>query len=348
MSVPRERSASSAAPPLRPGPELPYPSGWFALASGAELRPGAILTRRLAGDEYVLFRDEEGLPAAVGAYCPHLGAHMGRGGCVEAGTVVCPFHGFRFDRTGACVATGYGTRPPKDARVRSLPVVESGGWVFAWWHHAGAAPTWTPPVLSEEGWTPLHPHALELRTHPQETTENSVDLGHFPRVHGYRDVVYGGIAIDGPHLQTRYAFTRPGWFPGFGAGLRVEIEVHVWGLGFSYVDVTLPKLELETRQFVLPTAIAPGWTELRLAMTLRRTPRTRGLVAHVPGWILDRVIAPMATRHYVGDVLQDRAIWENKIHLARPRLAEGDGPIGRYRRWCRQFYPTPAQARAAS
>ena len=42
-------------------------------------------------------------------------------------------------------------------------------------------------------------------------------------------------------------------------------------------------------------------------------------------------------------MLQDRAIWENKIWLPVPALAEGDGPIGRYRQWARQFYDRPVQ-----
>ena len=141
---------------------------------------------------------------------------------------------------------------------------ESGGWVFAWYHGSDAPPSWTPPVLDESGWTPLHFHRVELRTHPQETTENSVDVGHFSLVHGYRDIEMHRFEVKGPHLHTRYSFTRPGGLPGFGKHLRVEISVHVWGLGLSYVDVTLPKLGLLTRQFVLPTEIAPRKTELRL------------------------------------------------------------------------------------
>jgi hypothetical protein len=41
------------------------------------------------------------------------------------------------------------------------------------------------------------------------------------------------------------------------------------------------------------------------------------------------------------DLLQDFPVWENKAYLERPRLAEGDGPIMRYRRWARQFYTLP-------
>ena len=35
---------------------------------------------------------------------------------------------------------------------------------------------------------------------------------------------------------------------------------------------------------------------------------------------------------------QDIAIWENKIHLEKPLLCDGDGPIAQLRKWARQFY----------
>jgi len=43
-------------------------------------------------------------------------------------------------------------------------------------------------------------------------------------------------------------------------------------------------------------------------------------------------------RNYLADVTQDLAIWEHKTYVHPPRLAEGDGPVGRYRTWTRQFY----------
>jgi hypothetical protein len=35
---------------------------------------------------------------------------------------------------------------------------------------------------------------------------------------------------------------------------------------------------------------------------------------------------------------EDIPIWENKVFRPRPVLCDGDGPIGQFRRWCRQFY----------
>jgi hypothetical protein len=35
---------------------------------------------------------------------------------------------------------------------------------------------------------------------------------------------------------------------------------------------------------------------------------------------------------------QDIPIWEHKVMKMRPMLCDGDGPIGLFRRWCKQFY----------
>jgi hypothetical protein len=52
-------------------------------------------------------------------------------------------------------------------------------------------------------------------------------------------------------------------------------------------------------------------------------------------------LAPLVNREMlrtlVHDVNQDRPIWEHRQDLERPRLIDGDGPIGRYRAWAEQF-----------
>ena len=40
----------------------------------------------------------------------------------------------------------------------------------------------------------------------------------------------------------------------------------------------------------------------------------------------------------VVDAKQDFAIWQHKRYVHPPALAQGDGPIGKYRTWAAQFY----------
>ncbi len=38
------------------------------------------------------------------------------------------------------------------------------------------------------------------------------------------------------------------------------------------------------------------------------------------------------------DISQDFVIWQHKRYVQLPILAEGDGPVGKYRQWAKQFY----------
>ncbi len=72
--------------------------------------PGKLVARQWMGQEVVGWRDDTGRICVANAFCPHLGAKLApeTGGTVRDGRLVCPFHGFTYDTTGACVATPSG------------------------------------------------------------------------------------------------------------------------------------------------------------------------------------------------------------------------------------------------
>ena len=321
----------------------PYPDGWYAVAYADELPRGAVVVRPFMGQEIVLFRTASGAVCGVEPYCPHLGAHLGHGGRVEGESLRCPFHGFCFDRSGACVATSYGKRPPK-ARLGVFHVREQSGLVLAHSDATSAAPGWEVPPLDMTGWTPLTRRQWTLRGHPQETTENSVDVGHLAVVHGYRNVTeLAPLETKGPYLTVRYAMDRP-VVPLLPA-LRVEFTIHAHGLGYSLVEVQAPALGLETRQFVLVTPLDEHRVTMRIALCMRALPGRYAAAALTRG-PASRALSAIAMAAFAHDVQQDFAIWSHKRHVSPPVLAEGDGPIGAYRRWTKQFYP-PAASPAA-
>ena len=310
--------------------------GWYAVAFSRELARGAIASVRFMGSEYVVFRGSSGQPAMLAAHCPHLGAHLGIGGRVDGDAIRCPMHGFTFDRDGSCIATGYGTKPPPTCKARSMPVIEHGGVVLAYHGETKEPPAWQPPPPVLDGFTPLRTHTLRgLSTHPQETTENSVDLGHLSVVHGYRNVeIVEPVRAEGPYLTTRYKMERRGLLRGTRPA-EVEFTVHVHGLGYSFVEVDLSSHGLQTRHYVLPTPTDDARIDLRLASCVRAV---SGPLRLVPVRLLDWTIGRLVQRNYLSDVRLDVPIWEHKAYIHPPALAQGDGPVGRYRAWTKQFY----------
>ena len=329
------------AVPLLP----PFPRGWYALAYAWELPPQGIRALKFMGQEIVLFRTRSGQVSAFEAYCPHLGAHFGYGGTVRGECIRCPFHGFQFDVQGNCTFVPYGTRPPPKAKAQVFPTQERNGLILVYYDGENQLPTWDVPELNVDGWSPLLAETWRLRGHPQETTENSVDIGHFSNIHGYTSVeMLRPLLTQGAYLNIEYAMTRA--IGRLGQSVRAEFEIHIHGLGYSLVEAKVPQFDLRYRLFVLATPIDGEEIHLRIALSLYENNSLRKInpiLALVPRALVNQVIARITFKGFKHDVLQDFTIWQNKRYVQPPILAEGDGPVGKYRLWARQFYRAAEQ-----
>ena len=293
------------------------PSGWYAVATSRELRRGRVLGLHRFGRHIAVFRTESGRAAILDGHCPHLGADLGRGK-VAGEHVVCPFHQLRFGADGACGPLPACYSGNAKLAANSWPVIERDGFVLAWFDEHGAAPSFDIPTSELAGYRAMRTTAWTLRTHTQEIGEGSVDLAHLCAVHRYTHAIeQRPIEIDGATLRTSYRITR-----GLVGDIRIAIALH--GLGFSTVDVELGK-RLRQRAWILATPIDRDTTHYRVALAVNRG-------------LLSTMIEPIVWRLFVHDVKLDFPIWENKTYLERPRLLAGDGPIGAFRRWTRQFY----------
>jgi nitrite reductase/ring-hydroxylating ferredoxin subunit len=346
------REVSRYAPRVSPTdlrfPFTPFPDGWYAVGLSRDLPRGSLEALPFLGQEIVLFRTASGRAVAADAHCPHLGAHL-EAGRVEGELLRCSFHGFAFDGEGTCRRVPY-SEPPS-ARLGVRPLRERNGLILVFHDAAGALPGWEVPELDTTGWTELAVHRWRVRTHPQETTENSVDLGHLSVLHGYGRVEMASpLTLDGPNLHVAYRKTRRLRLAGLRLELPVEFDVRVHGLGYSHVDVRAPTVGLHARLLVLPVPVTREAMDLRIAVSIRERSGFRGPglpLRMLPSGIAARLVRSVFLRWGIHDVQQDIPIWESKRYVDPPGLARGDGPIGRYRAWCRQFYPDAAAPRAA-
>ena len=309
------------------------PNGWYAVAASDEIPRGKAVARRYFDRELVVYRTDSGAVRVADAFCPHLGAHLGRVGQVDGEQLRCGFHGLRYDPSGACVSIPSGAPPPRRARLHFWDVRERNGWVLVWFDPFGAPARWEVPPLDEAGWNRPRWRVQEIATTPQETTENSVDFAHFTELHGFVDgSITRPISTRDEFLSTAYCAHRPLGVPGLPKyKLPVFYHVEVWGLGYSQVDVSIPRLGLDLRIFVLPVPIDEEHIELRLAASTKNAVPLLGL--------LTRRIA-----HHIlcSEVDQDLDIWNYKAYIETPALMKGDGPVAEYRRWAQQFYPEPS------
>ncbi|MFE6775082.1 aromatic ring-hydroxylating dioxygenase subunit alpha [Streptomyces sp. NPDC057702] len=333
------RPLGQAVEEVRARTARPTPDGWFAVASSAEVRPGRVVTRRLAGQDVVLYRTASGRLRAVRPFCPHLGAHLGHGGRVHGENLVCPFHHFEFDPEGTCVATGYGTPPPR-ARLGTLEHREIAGLVFVWRHGRGEGPSWEIKAPPMEGFRPPHCTVRTVVAHPQDFMENVVDTGHFTYVHKIVAETVDGPHFDGPRIEALYRLGRTTDGTSGLLASSVTMRMMMQGLGVFHSEVRIPRWGLELRGLFCAVPLDQTHMDYRLAVTVRFPHlRHRGAAD-----ALARSLAgPMAWLNAF-DTRRDEAIWANSAYLKHPRLAPGDGPILKFRRWARQFYTeNPAQ-----
>ena len=325
----------------------PFPEGWYFVASRQALSKRKLIQKRWMGREIVAWCDDEGRICVAEAVCPHLGAELGpdAGGRVRNGALVCPFHGFEYDVTGRCIATPFAP-PPQAARLRVFETRSVLDLVFAWWGSGGRPPQWRLPADPPGGtnWGGMDFWTVRFPGHPQETTENAVDLAHLRYAHGYRSVNRAeGMSVDGAYLKSCFDFKRTRSIAGI-ASLEYDVSAvtHVYGLGYSFVEVHERSFDMKARLWVLATPVDGTLIEVVLVGQVReiRAPKRpivgmRFLPARLRTAIMRKIIMAAQRR----DVLQDVAIWSRKRYRTRPYLSRSDGEIGKYRRYSKQFYP---------
>ncbi|MFT3791211.1 MAG: Rieske 2Fe-2S domain-containing protein [Rudaea sp.] len=311
------------------------PFGWFFVGYSEDLAVGAVKALHYFGRDLVLFRTAKGAAGVLDAYCPHLGAHLGIGGCVEGESLRCPFHAWAFRPDGFCSDIPYAKNMPpraqKEPLARSYAVRETNGVIWVWYHPHDIAPTFEVidyAEFNEPGWAAPVKREWRFKSNPQEIAENGVDYAHFQFVHKMAAVPEGETTYDGHLRRSHAAGTREIALPDGSMKMIPSTVTTVQnGAGQKITQLTgVVNLAL----MVLATPVEADDVELRFCFTHRPA---------APGSPED-VAFHRAIEYTCGQtgVEGDIPIWTHKIHRARPFLCDGDGPILRFRRYFEQFY----------
>ena len=150
---------------------------WYVAAFAADVtaRP---LARTVCGEAVVLFRNADGVVAALEDRCVHRGMPLSQGGEVDGDIIRCPYHGLEFDGGGRCRKIPGQVQIPAAARIAAYTTVQRNGLVWIWMGDpakadSGAVPDhfyhddprweWRPIFLEIEcDWTLLNDNLLDL------------------------------------------------------------------------------------------------------------------------------------------------------------------------------------------
>lgn len=316
-----------------------YPDGWFVLCFASELKPKTVKTVPFMGEELVLYRTESGAVRASEPYCPHLGAHLGRGGKIVGETMVCPFHHFAFAADGHCLHTPSGIKPPQ-ARLAHRTVQEWNGLILVWQGPDAPHAIWRLPDLELAGFpSPFRSHH-NAWGNLQNIGENVFDLNHFAPVHGWMNAIGQPPIAEGHQLTAQYTMDV--------LGLAIQMNMKLYGLGLTIVEVTHKRLGVHIILMITPTQISPQQWTLKDFMVLRVERLSR-----FPRWIrntLNRALTAAAYHFwFIPEAKKDLHVWACRNYDAKPKLTVNEGPIMIFRNWAVQFYPShePASERQA-
>lgn len=237
---------------------------WQPACLSSELpeRDGAPLRVRLLCEDLIAFRDSEDGVGLVDAFCPHRRAPLFFGRNEECG-LRCVYHGWKFDRHGACVdmpSEPAGTSLQAKVRLTAYPTAERGGIIWAYmgpkermppepdfeWARAPASHRFVSKTFEHCNWL----QALEggLDTSHSSFAHNNFNSNkseprqrdRSPRIdvertdYGYYYVSTRDLGDDGKYIRV-YQYVMPaqqmrpnnvGWFGGRNEMPRAD--GHIW------------------------------------------------------------------------------------------------------------------------
>lgn len=307
--------------------KLPMPFGWFMLEYSEDLAVGEVKPLYYFGQDLVLWRGEDGKARLMGAYCKHLGAHMGHGGRVKGNNLECPFHAWEYDEEGAVVHVPYAKKiPPSAARKckTQWPVVEVNKQIMTWYHPFDEEPKWDPVAFDQvydEDWSDYDKHEWIVYGPVQNMAENGVDSAHFKYIHGTHSFPDYDIQFEG-HERTASVEAKMMTPRGEVDG---KISYGTTGAGQAWT-----KFEgiSETLMVAGITPIDQDRTHIRFAFT---QPKSE---AEGPSANLARALR----KEICKQLDQDKVVWDRQRYTTKPSICDGDGPILAFRKFFAQFY----------
>ena len=312
-----------------------YPRGWFMIADSAELTD-KVLPLRFFGQEFALYRGENGQVILHSAICPHMGTNIARNttsyvvidGQIEGNSIRCPYHGWRYGPDGKCDDIPYHDGPiPGKATLTTWRVEERYGCIWMWHDPERGEPDYNLPAIpewNEQRWVNWQiDHLGELDIHPQEVLDNMADAPHLGPIHG------STLKYFENELRDHIVIQRQGGGHKTLAQGNTLLETDTFYTG---PGILLSRLTgfYDALMLITHTPVEDGRIKVWHALLVRSEMETAS----------DEDVA--AARSFQADSLaafnQDFEVWSAKAPIFQIMQIKNDGPFHEVREWYRQFY----------
>ena len=179
-------------------------NAWYVALWADELPAGKLVSQTMLGEPVLLFRQDDGNPAAIIDRCSHSFAPLSMGKLLPGGTVQCAYHGLQFNGSGKCVKNPHGDCSiPAAAHLRSFTVVERHKLIWIWMGDASADLAKIPDFSCLDTAPAEHvtdPGHLLIKAHSGLIVDNLLDASHTAYVHegilGNSETVVADITVE--------------------------------------------------------------------------------------------------------------------------------------------------------
>ena len=278
-----------------------FPQGWYWALPSRDLKSGRACGVTLLGRDLVLYRNEQGNPVAMDAYCPHAGAALA-GGKVEQGKVQCPLHGRQFDERGHCTVGA--DESSVDLTVQRWPAAERYGLIWVWVGELASEQSRSslaagqalpelpgvPELSSSAGQRKCRFHlsnSFARKCHPNVVLINAIDANHFNSVHDLPlEVRFETEALSRNAVQFSN-ITRGGEASRFVRLIRpLYKDAVTYQMCYWYGSTGTVTLGPDFLHFYLMFALRPAANGTTEGWTILLTPERTG----PSGWLFNRAV----------------------------------------------------------
>lgn len=160
-------------------------NAWYVAGWSAELEAQKPVAISILDERIVIYRGESGAVHALEDRCVHRLAPLSLGRCEPGDRLRCMYHGLLFDPDGKVAEIPGQDLIPKDARVRSFPVVDRHSWLWVWMGDPALADEeLIPPAVGVDDPNYILGHGqLDYEAEARLINDNLLDFSHLSYVH---------------------------------------------------------------------------------------------------------------------------------------------------------------------
>lgn len=297
-----------------------FTQSWFPICMSSAATSDFVRGFDFLDGRVIAWRDLEGKPHVMSAYCPHLGADLSIGDMID-GNVRCVFHHWKYGPDGRCSGMPSKDSIPGTARLFEFPVCEKYGLL---WAYNGLEPHYELPDFpfpAEDLVFKTKVFGQEVPTDPWILCANTPDMQHIRHLHG--------IEINGDNPHDIVEWTDHSMYYEF-EGIHVTGEPVRHRVGIVGTSMYFQSTEIGGKWFgfVSPfTLNRPGRSTVFITVCVRKN---LGTPKEVDAF-LDQV-AEMEQRVVIDDLMNMQT-----IHLRPGTLTRSDLTLSRFFDYVRDF-----------